>query len=81
MFNCPFCYPEVENSLSILDPTNEEFYITMLTNDGTRKWFSCSNCNGVFCKDKLNGRWQLSPKTYDLFLKLGMIKNLLEDLG
>lgn len=79
MFNCPFCYPDVEASLELLAEDHPEFVSVNLANDGTKKWFSCKQCGGVFCLDRLSKRWQLSPKTYDRFVRDGLIKNKLSD--
>jgi len=77
MFNCPFCYPDTEETLIILPTTHKEFISCSLTEDGTRKWFLCNQCGGVFCRDKLTRKWQLSPITYDKFVNKGLVKNQL----
>lgn len=75
--NCPFCAPEIEDSLTALTKGNKEFYLFSATADGTRKWYQCSGCEGVFCKDKMSGNWLLSPGTYDLFVARGWMKDVL----
>lgn len=77
--DCPFCYPEKEGTLKILPDSNPEFYLVDLTNDGTKKWFVCSECEGVFCRDKVSQSWQLSAQTYTLFVEKGFIKDRLSE--
>lgn len=77
MFNCPLCYPDYEDTLILLPETHEEFIRCHLTEDGTRKWFLCQECGGVFCRDKITRKWQLSPLTYDKFMKRGLVKDQL----
>jgi len=77
--DCPFCCPEVEKSMSVLEIGDQEYYLSVHTNDGTKKWYKCENCNGIFCRDKMKKIWQLSPKTYNNFLEKGWIKDLLNN--
>lgn len=77
LLDCPFCFPNVERSLTILSSTNNEYYLAVKTMDGTKKWYVCSNCSGVFCRDKLRASWQLSPGTYLQFIEKGWIKDLI----
>jgi hypothetical protein len=77
--DCPFCYPEREGSLVILPDTHQEFYLVEKTDDGTKKWFYCTNCKGVFCRDKVRQIWQLSAETYTEFVKRGFIKDQLQE--
>lgn len=73
MIDCPYCSPGVTQSLDILPTSNKEYQQTLLTMDGTKKWFYCNNCTGVYCFDKMRGIWQFSPDTYTKFLNEGKI--------
>lgn len=61
-----------------LPADHEEYIQSRLTYDGTRKWFLCTECGGVFCKDKVTGKWNLSPKTYTRFVEEGTVEDLLK---
>jgi len=75
---CPYCPPDEEKALlERLAIGDEEYYDSLKTADGTRKWFKCPVCTGVYCRDKVKARWLYSPKTYDRFVKEGVIKNKL----
>lgn len=76
--NCPLCYPEVEGSLVILPKTHPEYEMSQFTNDGTKKWYLCNECNCVFCKDKITSVWQYSADTYTRLVGEGSIKDKLE---
>lgn len=75
--DCPFCFPEVTASLTVLQLGDEEYNLSVKTNDGTKKWYKCSHCEGTFCRDKLRGVWQLSPNTYIKFIEKGWVKDLI----
>lgn len=79
--NIPCCYcGETKNGfLTVLSSDSPEFHLSLLTRDGTKKWYKCNSCKGVFCKDKLTGQWQLSPATYSTFVEKGYIKDQLLD--
>lgn len=77
--DCPFCYPDKENTLVILPESNVEFYLVSKTNDGTKKWYLCQNCDGVYCRDKLLKTWQISAETYTRFVDSGLMKDLLRE--
>jgi hypothetical protein len=72
--SCPYC----DGDLEILPGTHPEFASTQLTYDGTRKWFLCTKCEGVFCFDKLTRSWKISPATYTKFVQEGKIPDRLE---
>lgn len=74
---CPICPPELESNLNLLPKTHPEYYQSLQTNDGTRKWFFCEKCDCVFCRDKVTATWQYSPKTYDTLLEKKLINNRL----
>lgn len=77
---CINCSTEDSESLLIMLPENhKEFYLARLTNDGTKKWYLCPKCEGVFCRDKVLGIWQLSPGTYTEFVKRGIIEDRLQN--
>lgn len=73
---CPNCGETDGGTLALLSTTSPEFSASQFS-DGTKKWFECSKCGGVFVRDKLLGKWALSPKTYDRFVKEGLIKDQL----
>ena len=76
---CPVCaIKEGESTLKELSPDNEEYQASLKTNDGTRKWYSCSQCNNNFCRDKIKGIWLYSPLTYIRLLESGFIEDKLE---
>jgi len=79
--DCPFCCPEKENSLIPLPSDNKEFYLVEKTNDGTKKWFLCTECQGAFCRDKVRQMWQLSAETYTSFVERGLIKDRFEQVS
>ena len=79
MVNCPYCYPNLENTLTVITEKYKEYYFYSISMDGTKKWYVCSGCGGVFCYDKVSARWQMSPKTYTEFVKKGLIKDLLNE--
>lgn len=76
--DCPFCYPDKEGSLTILPDSHPEHYLVEKTNDGTKKWYFCTECSGAFCRDKVKQVWQLSAETYTQFVQKGWIKDQLE---
>jgi hypothetical protein len=65
------------SNLELLSKDHKEYTLANLTYDGTRKWFLCSGCKGVFCRDKVTGRWGISPDTYARFLEEGVIEDIL----
>jgi len=71
---CKYC----EGDLDLLPTTHPEFAQTQLTFDGTRKWFVCTDCAGVWCYDKVQKTWLMSPQTYTDWVKQGKIPDLLE---
>ncbi len=75
--NCPLCYPDKENTMIVLPYGHKEYNLSVLTNDGTKKWFLCEECEGVYCLDKMKSKWQLSPATYTKFVELGLIEDRL----
>jgi hypothetical protein len=77
--DCPFCSPVHEKTLTRLTQSHPEYYISVVTYDGTKNWYLCSECKGVFCLDKMRGIWQLSPQTYTDFVQKKLIKDMLED--
>lgn len=72
--DCLYC----DNDLDLLPDTHPEYKTLLSTSDGTRKWYICNKCAGVFCKDKQTGAWYVSPETYDRFISEGKIKDRLE---
>lgn len=77
MLNCPYCYPNSEGTLNILTESHADYCAYSHAADGTKKWFICGECGGIFCYDRVMARWQMSPKTYTEFVKKGFIKDLL----
>ena len=77
--DCPFCSPVNENTLSRLPTDHAEYNLSVISYDGTKNWYICSVCKGVYCLDKMRGIWQLSPQTYTDFVKKKLIKDMLED--
>lgn len=75
--NCPLCFPDEEETMSVLKSGNKEYHLAVLTNDGTKKWFHCEKCDGVYCLDKMKSKWQLSPATYTKFTESGLIEDRL----
>lgn len=73
---CPVCLEAT--GMGILSVSHPEFQMASFTNDGTKKWFFCPKCQGVFCRDKITARWQYSPKTYDLLVSRGQIEDKLD---
>jgi len=71
---CPYC----DNDLDLLPSTHPEYKSTLLTYDGTRKWFVCNTCEGVWCLDKITKSWKISPETYTRFVEEGKIPDRLE---
>ena len=47
------------------------------TEDGTRKWFKCDKCGGVFCLDKMTRSWKFSAETYTDLVERGLLKDRL----
>jgi hypothetical protein len=70
---CIFC----GGGMQILPSTHKEFYTLNLSYDGTRRWFLCTKCEGVFGKDKVMNTWSISPDTYVRFVEEGKIKDKL----
>ena len=56
----------------------EEYPPAGKTNDGTKKWYKCDHCNGIFCLDKMSRRWQFSAETYTELVQKGLLDNYLE---
>lgn len=75
--DCPFCTPEVTGTLVCLSTSHPEYQLSLMTSDGTKKWFLCECCEGVFIRDKMTAKWQMSPATYDQFVKDGIIEDRL----
>lgn len=75
--NCPMCFPAEEDTLIPITEVNTEYYLSVLTKDGTKKWYTCTTCKGVFCRDKLLAIWQISPYTYDKLIESNSIKDIL----
>jgi hypothetical protein len=73
---CPICLQE---ELVPLGTNHQEYYLSVLTHDGTKKWYLCEGCNGIVCRDKMLGVWQVSPSTYDLLVSTGHLKDRLND--
>lgn len=63
--------------MEVLKVGDSEHNLAIKTMDGTKKWYKCNSCEGVFCRDKLKGEWQLSPNTYVKFVEKGWIKDLI----
>ena len=57
---CIYC----EGDLNLLPSSHEEYVYTQMTSDGTRKWYICESCESVWCYEKLQKTWKMSPKTY-----------------
>lgn len=72
--SCKYC----EGNLEILPTDHPEYSQTQLTFDGTRKWFLCHDCKGVWCYDKVQKTWLMSPQTYTNWVNEGKIPNLLD---
>lgn len=72
---CPTCLDE--SNLEFLSPNHPEYQMANFINDGTKKWYFCNKCGGVYCKDKMTSAWQYSPKTYDSFVEKGIIEDKL----
>ena len=70
---CIYC----DSDLVVLPNDHKEFRSASLTYDGTRKWFLCKSCTGVFIYDKLTRSWKLSPSTYTRFVEEGKIPDKL----
>lgn len=71
---CPYC----EGGLELLPSSHPEFVQAQHTSDGTRKWFICKSCTGVWCYDKILKSWFMSPQTYTDFVEQGKIPDVLE---
>ena len=78
MLDCPFCTPAYSGSLVRLPDNHPEYNLSVISYDGTKNWYLCSECGGVFCRDKIMKKWQLSPDTYTQFIKKGLIEDKLE---
>lgn len=77
---CPICGIDNEKANLIpISTSNEEYQLSLKTNDGTRKWYTCIECHNTFCKDKIRNIWQYSPKTYTKLVSEGLISNKLGD--
>ena len=50
------------------------------TNDGTKKWYRCVECNGIFCLDKMTRRWEFSAETYTELVQKGLLNDYLEEV-
>lgn len=72
--SCIYC----DGDLNPLPESHQEYVQLYLTYDGTRRWFECENCEGVFAKDKVTGGWLLSPNTYSKFVEEGKIEDRLK---
>jgi len=48
------------------------------TDDGTKKWFKCERCGGIFCLDKMKRRWQFSAETYTELVQKGLLNDYLK---
>lgn len=67
-----------DGDLAVLPDTHPEYSAFCITDDGTRKWFTCNDCQAVCIKDKVSGKWYLSAKTYDRLVASGEIKDRLK---
>lgn len=77
---CPICGLEDEQALLIpINKENPEYFSSLKTDDGTKKWYECIKCGGTFCRDKMKKIWQYSPATYTNFVKKGIIADKLEE--
>ena len=79
--NCPVCPIEEDGNVSTLEfiaPSNEEYQLSLKTNDGTRKWYTCNKCGHTFCRDKIRNIWMYSPATYIKLVNSGFIEDKLE---
>lgn len=77
---CPICGIDDEDAkLNPIASSNAEYYLSLKTNDGTKKWYTCIKCKGTFCRDKIKGIWQYSPKTYTNLVNTGIIADKLEN--
>lgn len=77
---CPVCSISDELAQLVpIDPSNVEYNMSLKTNDGTKRWYTCTKCRGTFCRDKIKSIWQYSPNTYTDLVNKGFIENILED--
>jgi len=75
---CPICGTEnMKANLVSIKEDNKEYQMSLKTSDGTRKWYVCTGCNLVFCKDKIRNIWQYSPTTYTKLVSQGLISDRL----
>jgi hypothetical protein len=72
--SCCYC----DGELALLPSDHPEYTYTQLTADGTRKWFICKDCESVWCYDKLQKTWLMSPQTYTTLVNRKEIPDLLE---
>lgn len=70
---CRYC----EGDLDLLPSDHPEHSYTQLTSDGTRKWYLCKECGSVWCYEKLQKTWLMSPETYTHLVSEGKIPDLL----
>jgi hypothetical protein len=79
MLHCPVCsIEEGKSTLETISINHEEYQLSLKTNDGTRKWYTCNQCQNTFCRDKIKGIWLYSPSTYIKLLNNGFIEDKLE---
>lgn len=65
---------------ALMDPLDGSTYIpAKKLNDGTKKWYRCRVCGGIFCLDKMSREWQFSAETYTELVEKGLIKDYLKD--
>lgn len=77
--DCPFCAPAYSGTLMRLPESHPEYNLSVISYDGTKNWYLCTQCEGVYCRDKLLKRWQVSPATYSSFVERGLISDKFEE--
>ena len=65
---------------AVMQPLDPSLYpAARHTDDGTRKWYRCDNCESIFCLDKMTRRWKFSAETYTDLVEKGLLKDRLEN--
>jgi len=72
------CILQCEPGAYMVPLSIKEYAPAGKTDDGTKKWFKCGKCGGIYCLDKMTRTWQFAAETYTELVEKGLLNDYLE---